>query len=254
MSDALVVKLGGTTIAEESAALGEIVSLRRERPVVVVHGGGKRLTEWLARLGVESRFEAGLRVTDDAALEVALAVLGGLVNGELVAALRSLGADAVGLRGLDGGTLRGPRAPGLGRVVGEPRAEPALIGQLLAAGRLPVVAPIGLDDDGVICNVNADDAAAAVCAALGGDLLLLTDVDGVRGADGRRIAELTPSQAEALIADGVIAGGMIPKVRSALRALGPGSEATRAIVADGRAPGALRRAIEGAGTSFRAAG
>jgi acetylglutamate kinase len=251
ITDALVVKLGGTTIAEERAVLGEIAVLRHERPVVVVHGGGKRLTEWLARLGVESRFEAGLRVTDDAALEVALAVLGGVVNGELVAALRSLGADAVGLRGLDGGTLRGSRVPGLGRVVGEPRAEPALLGQLIADGRLPVVAPIGLDDDGVICNINADDAAAAICASLGGELLLLTDVDGVRGADGKRIPELTPARAEGLIAEGVIVGGMIPKVRSALRALGTGSAASRAIVADGRAPNALRQALYGAGTSFR---
>lgn len=248
----LVVKLGGTTIAEEREVLREIAAERQARAVVVVHGGGKRLTEWLARLGVESRFEAGLRVTDDAALEVALGVLGGVVNGELVAALRSMGADAVGLRGLDGGLLRGERAPGLGRVIGEPRAEPSLLSQLLEVGRLPIVAPLGLDDEGVICNVNADDAAAAISSALGGELVLLTDVDGVRGADGERIAELTPATAEALIAEGVIAGGMVPKVRSALRALQPGSAASRAIVADGRAPDALRRALdEGAGTSFR---
>jgi acetylglutamate kinase len=249
----LVVKLGGTTIAEEREVLREVATARQERPVVVVHGGGKRLTEWLARLGVASRFEAGLRVTDDAALEVALAVLGGVVNGELVAALRSMGADAVGLRGLDGGLIRGPRAPGLGRVIGEPRTEPSLLRTLLDAGRLPVVAPLGLDDGGVICNVNADDAAASISTALGGELVLLTDVDGVRASDGQRIAELTSTQAEGLIADGVIAGGMVPKVRSALRAIGPGSGATRAIVADGRVPGALRRALEeSAGTSFRA--
>jgi acetylglutamate kinase len=247
----LVVKLGGTTIAEEHAVLAEIAVLAADRQIVVVHGGGKRLTEWLARLGVESRFEAGLRVTDDAALEVALAVLGGVVNGELVAALRSLGADAVGLRGLDGGTIRGERATRLGRVIDQPVAHPDLIGALLGAGRLPVIAPLGLDVDGTICNVNADDAAAALSSALGGELLLLTDTDGVRGADGEPIPALDASEAERLIADGVIKGGMVPKVRAALRALGPGSSAASAIVADGRAAGALRRALgEGSGTRF----
>ena len=165
--NALVVKLGGTTIAEERDVLAEIAELAASRPIVVVHGGGKRLTDWLARLGVESRFEGGLRVTDDATLEVALAVLGGVINGELVAALRGLGADAVGLRGLDGGMIHGSRAAHLGRVIDQPIAEPGLIATLLDAGRLPVVAPIGLDEDGTICNVNADDAAAALAAALG---------------------------------------------------------------------------------------
>ena len=241
----LVVKLGGTTIAEEQDTLAEIATLARSRPVVVVHGGGKRLTEWLGRLGVESRFEAGLRVTDDAALEVALAVLGGVVNGELVAALRGLGADAVGLRGLDGGTIHGERAERLGRVIHQPVADPGLVRALSDAGRVPVVAPLGLDVGGAICNVNADDAAAALSAALGGELLLLTDTDGVRGADGARIPELDAAEAERLIAEGVIGGGMVPKVRAALRALRPGSRADRAIVADGRVAGALERALGG---------
>ena len=212
----VVVKLGGTTIAEQRDLLGEIAQEQRRSRIVVVHGGGKRLTLWLDRLGVESRFEAGLRVTDDAALEVALAVLGGLVNGELVAALRGLGVDAVGVRGIDGGMLRGPRFEPLGRVIAEPLTDASLLEDLLAARRLPVVAPLGLDADGLICNVNADDAAASISAALGGELLLLTDTDGVRGADGARIDELTTAEAEQLIGDGVIAGGMVPKVRCAL--------------------------------------
>jgi acetylglutamate kinase len=248
----LVVKLGGTTIAEQRDVLDEIVVERQRRRVVVVHGGGKRLTEWLERLDVTSRFVAGRRVTDEAALEVFLAVIGGLVNAELTAALRGLGADAVGVRGIDGGTIRGPRAEGLGLVISEPIADPALLQTLLDAGRLPVLAPMGLDADEGICNVNADDAAAALSATLGGELLLLTDTDGVRDADGARIPELTSEAAEQLIMSGVIAGGMVPKVRSALRALASGSKAERAIIADGRAAEALRGALhEGRGTRFR---
>jgi acetylglutamate kinase len=248
----VVVKLGGTTIAEEQDVLRELVALRERRPVVVVHGGGKRLTEWLERLGVESRFEAGRRVTDEAALEVFLAVIGGVINAELTVAFRDLGADAVGVRGIDGGLISGERASGLGLVITEPEAEPALIETLLAAGRLPVVAPMGLDRAGHICNVNADDVSAALAAALGGQLLLLTDTDGVRDGSGARIPELTPGQAERLIEEGVISGGMVPKVRSALRALAPGSRAERAVIADGRAVGAVQRALDdGDGTGFR---
>jgi acetylglutamate kinase len=252
VSRPIVVKLGGTTIAEEQGVLAEIAGLAAERHVVVVHGGGKRLTDWLARLGVESRFADGLRITDDAALEVALAVLGGLVNGELVAALRRMGADAVGLRGIDGGLLRGRRAPGLGRVVAAPCAEASILRTLFGAGCLPVVAPLAVDEGGEICNVNADDAAAALAAGAGADLVLLTDSDGVRDATGARIPELTLTQAEALIADGTIAGGMTPKVRSALRALGEDAAAT-AVIADGRSEGALAAALAstGSGTWLR---
>lgn len=248
----IVVKLGGTTLAEQQDVLAEIAELRRARPVIVVHGGGKRLTEWLDRLGVVSHFDEGLRVTDQATLEVALAVLGGLVNAELVTELVHLGAPAVGIRGVDEGMLSGVRSARLGRVIAEPVTDPALLFMLLEAQRLPVVAPMGLDTDGLICNVNADDAAASISAAVGGELVLLTDTDGVRDAAGERINELTPAAAEALIDGGIIAGGMVPKVRCALRAIGPGSRATRAVIADGRRSGALRGAlVEGHGTGFR---
>jgi acetylglutamate kinase len=252
MDSPVVVKLGGTTIVEQQDILREIVEERLRRPVVVVHGGGKRITEWLDRLGVTSRFEGGRRVTDDATLEVFLAVMGGVINAELTAELLALGADAVGVRGIDGRTIRGTRAEGLGLVIAEPVAEASLLQSLLANGRLPVLTPMGLDAQGHVCNVNADDAAAAVSAALGGELVLMTDTDGVRDADGRRIEELTPSEAERLITAGVISGGMVPKVRSALRTLGPGSHAERAVIADGRTLRALHGALhEGAGTGFR---
>jgi acetylglutamate kinase len=250
----LVVKLGGTTIAEQQDVLREIVAERRRRPVVVVHGGGKRLTEWLARMGVESRWHGGRRVTDVASLEIFLAVIGGVINAELTEALLALGAPAVGIRGIDGATIGGPRDQDLERVISEPSARPDLLQALLEAGYLPVMAPMGLDPEGHICNVNADDAAAAISAVLGGELILMTDTDGVRGASGERIERLTAARARELIAEGVIAGGMVPKVSSALRALGPGSHATRAVIADGRGTDALQRALDGgAGTDVRAA-
>ena len=248
----VVVKLGGTTIVEQQDVLREIVEERQVRPVVVVHGGGKRLTDWLERLGVQSQWNAGRRVTDEATLEVFLAVISGVINAELTEALLGLGARAVGVRGIDDGMIRGPRAEGLDRVISEPVADGAVLRASLEAGYLPVLTPMGLDPDGRICNVNADDAAAAVSAALGGELVLMTDTDGVRDADGARIRELTPQAAAALIEEGVIAGGMVPKVHSALRAIGPASLADRAVIADGRTPRALQRALhEGAGTGFR---
>ncbi len=252
MSDLpVVVKIGGTTINEQEDILREVVDERRTRPLVIVHGGGKRLTDWLARLGVESQWLDGRRVTDEATLEVFLAVISGVINAELTAALTALGARAVGVRGIDDGMISGVPAEGLGRVISEPQADPTVMRDLLAAGYLPVLTPMGLDPDGHICNVNADDASAAVSAALGGELVLMTDTDGVRGADGERIPEMSAARAYALIETGVIAGGMVPKVHSALRAIGAGSHAERAVIAEGRRRNALHRALhEGAGTSY----
>src|ERR687889_1089820 len=146
MSEILVVKLGGTTIADQSHVLADVAALARRRPVVLVHGGGKRITEWLERLGVPTRFEGGLRVTDPAALEVAAAVLRGVVNSELVAALRDAGCDAVGLSGVDGGMLVAERVPGLGLVAHVVDLRRDLLDGLLVAGQVPVVAPLARDE------------------------------------------------------------------------------------------------------------
>jgi acetylglutamate kinase len=243
MSESVVVKLGGTTIAEQAQVLGEVAVLARRRPVILVHGGGKRLTEWLDRMGVVSQFRGGLRVTDAASLEVAAAVLRGVVNSELVAGLRALGVDAVGLSGVDGGLLIAERVEDLGfvaRVVGLRRD---LLDALMVAGQVPVVAPLARDELGIVCNVNADDVAAGIAAGIGArQLVLLTDVDGVHDADGRKLDSLTAAEAETLIEAGVIAGGMVPKIRAALGALA--WEGTEAIIADSSADGALTRALE----------
>jgi acetylglutamate kinase len=243
VSEVVVVKLGGTTIAEQRQVLEEVGVVARRRPVVLVHGGGKRMTEWLDRLGVPSRFEGGLRVTDQASIEVAAAVLRGVVNSELVAALHDIGVDAVGLSGVDGGLLIGERVPGMGLVAHVVGLRRDLLDALLVADQVPVVAPLARDEAGVVCNVNADDAAAGIAAGLGArQAVFLTDVDGVRDADGRRLDTLTAGEAEALIASGVIAGGMVPKVRAALGALA--WEGSQAVIADSAAPNALERALD----------
>ncbi len=243
MSEVVVVKLGGTTLAEQRQVLEEVAQVARRRPVVLVHGGGKRMTEWLERLGVQTRFENGLRVTDPAALEVAAAVLRGVVNSELVAALRDAGCDAVGLSGVDGGLLIGERLPNVGLVATVTGVRRDLIDSLLVAGQVPVVAPLARDAEGTVCNVNADDAAAGLAAGLGArQLVLMTDVDGVHDGSGRKLDSITADEAEALIADGTIGGGMVPKVKAALSALA--WDGAEAIIADGSAAGALARALD----------
>ena len=243
MSEILVIKLGGTTLADQRQVLAEVAAVARRRPVVLVHGGGKRMTEWLERLGVPTRFEGGLRVTDPAALEVAAAVLRGVVNSELVAALRDVGCDAVGLSGVDGGLLIGQRVPDVGLVATVTGIRRDLLDSLLVADQVPVVAPLARDEEGIVCNVNADDAAAGIAAGLGArQLVLMTDVDGVRDAGGAKLDSITVAEAEALIADGTIRGGMVPKVKAVLAALA--WDDAEAIIADSSAEHALVRALE----------
>ena len=238
----VVLKLGGETLAAQHATLAALPGIVAKCRLVLVHGGGNRLTEWLARLGLESRFVDGRRVTDDAALDVAVAVLGGLVNRKLVAALEALGVRAAGIAGFDGGLLRANRVVALGRVGRVTSTSPAVLHALLDAGIVPVVAPLAVDEAGAICNVNADEVAAAIAGAMHGRLLLLSDTDGVRGDDGRRLETLDAASADDLIGRGVISGGMVPKVRGALDVLRAGGR--EVIIADGRGADAIRRAIE----------
>src|SRR3954469_19116226 len=254
MSEILVVKLGGTTVADQSQVLEEVAAVARRRPVVLVHGGGRRITEWLDRLGVQSRFEGGLRVTHPAPPGGAAAVLRGVVNSELVSALRDLGVDAVGLSGVDGGLLIAERVPDVGLVAHVVGLRRDLLDAILVGGQGPVVAPLARDEDGIVCNVNADDVAAGIAAGIGArQLVLLTDLAGVRHADGRRRPSLTGAgggprrdslpvaEAETLIDAGVIAGGMVPKIRAALTALA--WDGAEAVIADASADRALERAL-----------
>ncbi|MFH1003177.1 MAG: acetylglutamate kinase [Chloroflexota bacterium] len=248
-----VVKIGGATLGQHDTTLEDLVYLQKKgQAVVVVHGGGKVITGWLDRQGLASRFISGERVTDRPALEVVTAVLAGLVNKELVAAITSLGGRAIGISGADGGLLQGRvKDPELGYVGSVTRVDPAPLAAMLAAGYLPVVAPVGLltpagpREAVKLLNINADTAAGEIAAALGAArLIFLTDVAGIADGAGRTIPELSPRQAEALIGGGVASGGMVPKIRACLRAL-PKTPITRII--DGRQPHALRHEIEGAG-------
>ncbi|MEN9934476.1 MAG: hypothetical protein RLZZ387_1055 [Chloroflexota bacterium] len=227
----LVLKVGGNELDDPAfvAAFARAVAALRPVPVLV-HGGGKEIGVIQTALGGEPRFVAGLRVTDETAMQAAQMVLCGSVGTRLAAALISAGADAQGLSGVDRGLIRVEKqqhpAGDLGRV-GRPIAVRAgVLLDLLAKGVLPVVAPVSLGPDGPY-NVNADEAAGAIAAAVGAaQVVFVTNVPGVL-VGGERAQRLTRAQVEALIGDGTISGGMIPKVRAALSALDAGVHEAR---------------------------
>jgi len=250
-----VLKLGGRALEGEGAFATFAYELAHVRgPVVLVHGGGNEVSAWMTRLGLEPRFHDGRRVTDADTLSVATAVLAGLANKRLVAALRAHDIDAVGIAALDGGLVecvphRDAAALGLvGEVVG---VAPALLHTLLAQGRLPVVASIGAYGSSLL-NLNADDVACALAAALGArQLLLLSDTPGLK-IGGAIVASVTADEARALLAHPEVEGGMRPKLAAAADAVargaksariaqweGTGSHASLASLLDGGAAGTL---------------
>jgi acetylglutamate kinase len=267
-----VVKYGGHAMGDPDAARGfaeDIVLLKAVgiNPVVV-HGGGPQIGAMLKKLGVESTFVDGLRVTDKATAEIAEMVLSGAINKELVGWIAAAGGKALGVSGKDGGlvtarkvtrTAKDPdsnieQAVDLG-FVGEPaRVDPVLIDTAVAAGMIPVIAPIGAGEDGHTYNINADTMAGAIAAALGAArLFLLTDVAGVLGKDGTLLTDLTPADIARLRAEGTITGGMIPKLETCVHSVEAGCEA--AVVLDGRVPHAMLLEFftaSGAGTLIRA--
>jgi len=245
-----VIKIGGSTLGATDTTYADIAALALSGDLpVVVHGGGAEASRWLDAMQIPSRFERGLRVTDERVLPVVVAVFAGLVNKRIVAAIDAAGARAVGLSGADGRLLQCRIAdPTLG-YVGEPvHVDPAAVRALLQAGLVPVISSIGCvpgEPADQLVNVNADTVAGNIAAALRARrLVFLTDVEGVRGPDGSRVPRLDPAKARELIADGTISGGMIPKIEACLHAAALGVEVQ---VVDGRVPGALR-SLEGAGT------
>jgi len=253
LSKVIVIKIGGATLGSHDTIIADIVKLQKQgEALIIVHGGAKVVTEWLRRQGTPTRFVHGERVTDPAALEMVTAVLGGLVNKEIVASINSLGGWAVGITGIDGTLLQGKiRDKEMGYVARIVAVNTALLEALLSAGFIPVVAPLSmhsgdkLDGAPLMLNVNGDTVAGEIAVATKAKrLIFLTDVAGIKDQSGKLITELSPSEAEALIASDTVSGGMIPKIRACLRALSHGAEAR---IIDGRKPQALLREIEGGG-------
>lgn len=260
----VVVKYGGNALAgaSDDDALGlfaqDIVLMHQVgmRPVVV-HGGGPQISELMQRLGMVSEFRNGLRVTDAATVDIARMVLVGQVNPQLVAAINVHGALAVGVSGGDAGLIRAvARDPELGFVGEVTEVNPTILTGLLDEGFIPVVATIGVGDDGQAYNINADTVAGALAEALGAEkLVYLTDIEGLRRVvddPSSTIRQTTCDELDALMADGTIAGGMIPKAESCVRAVRAGVR--HAHVLDGRIPHVLLLEIftdEGIGTMVR---
>ena len=266
-----VVKYGGHAMVDEElkenfardVCLLHYVGIH----IVVVHGGGPQISQTLDRMGITSNFAGGLRVTDDETMGVVEMVLGGAVNPNIVGLISKHGGRAVGLSGKDDSFMLAERRPemhgkseagdevsvDLGRVGRVKHVNPAIVRHLIADGYLPVIAPIAVDRHGHALNVNADEAASAIATAIDASkLVLMTDVEGVKDRDGNRVASLDREKAARLIDEGVINGGMIPKVEFAIDAVANGVGKVHII--DGRQVHALLLEIftnEGVGTEIR---
>ena len=252
MSNIIVIKLGGSTLGNHDTSLQDIVQLQQKgQPVVIVHGGGKTVTDWMYKMGVSSNFVRGLRVTDIATLQVVVAVLAGLVNKELVAELNGLGGKALGLSGVDGALIETRmKDEDIGQVGEIVKINPEPLEMVLKAGYIPVVAPPGYlppqpSQPAAILNVNGDTAAAEIAGALkASKLIFLTDVDGVLDSSKKVISQLHPPEVQQLITSGVASAGMIPKLEACLLAV---QNVPVARIIDGRQPHALLAEAEGSG-------
>ncbi|MBH67553.1 MAG: acetylglutamate kinase [Rhodospirillaceae bacterium] len=267
----VVVKFGGHAMGDEklfkSFAADMVLLKQVGTNPIVVHGGGPQIGQMLERLAIKSEFIDGLRVTDRATVEIVEMVLAGSINKSIVAAINEAGGSSVGISGKDANLLtvqklmRTTVDPGsniekvvdLG-FVGDPKSVNSdLINNLIVGGFIPVVAPVGYGEDGETYNVNADTAAGAIAGATDAQrMLMLTDVEGVLDGTGKLVPELTISEANRLKLDGVISGGMIPKVETCIEAVRKGAEA--AVILDGRVPHAVLLELftsQGHGTIIR---
>jgi acetylglutamate kinase len=267
----VVIKYGGHAMSDRAAAedFAEDIVLLEQAGVkpIVVHGGGPQIGRMLDKLGIQSEFQAGLRVTDEATVEVVEMVLAGSINKQIVGWIGAEGGKAVGLCGKDGNmvvarkatrTVVDPnsdieKAVDLG-FVGEPeRVDRAILDAVLKAELIPVLAPVAMGENGQAYNVNADTFAGAIAGAMRAKrLLLLTDVPGVLDKDRRLIPELTVDECRRLIADGTITDGMIPKIETCIYAIEQGVEAV--VILDGKVSHAVLLELftdHGAGTLVR---
>ena len=253
MKNVIVVKMGGSIFESGDTTVEDMIALQKQgKPVVVVHGGGNMVTDWLKRQGIATRFIHGERVTDVAALEMATAVLAGVANKEIVAAINNNGGRAVGISGVDGAVIQGRmKDKELGYVGEVVRVDASPIEALLEADFIVVVSPVSLhaydrpEEAPQLLNINGDIVAGEIATAMGAErLIFLTDVPGICDKSGELLAELSSSEAESLIGSGVASGGMIPKIRASLKALSGG---TLTSIIDGRTPHALLEEVAGGG-------
>ena len=256
----VVVKIGGSTLGSRDTSLKDLVTLQRQGvPLVVVHGGGNVISQWMQRQGLRPTFVNGLRVTDAPSLDIVVAVLTGLVNKELVGLLHHLGGRAIGISGVDGGMLEARIVqPELGYVGEVTRVNPEPLQAILDHGYIPMVAPLamhcqdGVDRAGGSLNINGDTVAGELAHALGAErLIFLTDVPGIMDGNGRVIPRLDRQRAQILLESGVVRGGMIPKLAACLRAL---ERTPVADIIDGRQPEALLGCLQGRVSGTRIAG
>jgi acetylglutamate kinase len=254
----VVIKLGGHAMGSdegmESFARDVVLMQMVGIYPVVVHGGGPQINRLLEKLEIKSEFVNGKRVTDPATMEVVEMVLSGTVNSKIVQAIARAGGKALGVSGKDANLITcDPEDPALG-LVGKPaEVDPTILRDMFAAKTIPVIAPIGTGREGETFNINGDTAAGAIAAALKADrLLLLTDVTGVKNAEGQVVTDLTAEQVRDMTASGVIAGGMIPKTQTALDAIDGGVRAV--VILDGRVANAVLLELfteHGAGSIIR---
>jgi acetylglutamate kinase len=247
--ETFVIKYGGHAMGDEKPgqSFARNVVLLKQVGInpVVVHGGGPQIGQMLDRLKIQSTFVDGLRVTDQATVEVVEMVLAGSINKQVVTAINQAGGLAIGLSGKDGRLIEARKAAPKGAAavdlgfVGEPsRINPAILHTLTQSDIIPVIAPIGVGEDGQTYNINADTSAGAIAAALRANkLIMLTDVPGVLDGEKKLVSELTPARARELTAQGVISGGMIPKVETCLEAVEKGVKAAH--ILDGRVENVL---------------
>jgi acetylglutamate kinase len=243
----VLIKIGGSTLGADDTSFADVAELQRTGArVVIVHGGGPETTSWMAKMGVRAEFVGGLRITDEAGLGVATAVLTGLINKRLVAQLAARGVRALGLSGVDGGMVRGAvTKPELGFVAGSVTVDTSALDAVLTAGYVPVISPIGTatNDPAQLLNINADTVAGAVAVAVGAShLVFLTDVDGILDANGRLMTRVSLDMADGLMTSGVVRGGMIPKLEACIQA---GNAGISAHIVNGTKVRALINCLDG---------
>ena len=237
MNKIIVIKLGGSVLGSRDTSLENVARLKKEGYFpIVVHGGAAAVNSWLKRLNIPTHIVQGERVTDKETLDVVAAVLSGLVNKETVAMLLELDVRAVGLSGADAGLIRGkPRGSDWGYTGDIEKVDPSILKTLIGNGFVPVVSPVSLNsssDPVRLLNINGDQVAGELAAALNADrLIFLTDVPGIKDAKGDLIRSTTVRDADALVASGVVTGGMVPKIRAAGRAAAAGTVTS---IVDGR--------------------